>query len=65
MRLPVFNLVMGAIAGYYFGRKITLKNIPQSEKITVIKKSIAFHRINYDVLLYFNSITGFIREIDR
>lgn len=35
MGFPVFNLAMGLVAGYYTGRRITVKNIvpPQKEKL--------------------------------
>ena len=42
MGFPVCNLVMGLIAGYYFGRRIAVKNILSPEREILIKKISAF-----------------------
>lgn len=42
MGFPVFNLAMGVIAGYYFGRKIIIKNINSPEREILNKKASAF-----------------------
>jgi hypothetical protein len=42
MGFPVCNLAMGLIAGYYFGRRITIKNIISPERELLIKKISAF-----------------------
>ena len=42
MGFPVFNLAMGAIAGYYVGRKIVVKNINSTEREILIKKASTF-----------------------
>jgi hypothetical protein len=42
MGFPVFNLAMGLVAGYYFGRRITVKNIISPERETLIRKISVF-----------------------
>lgn len=42
MGFPVFNVLTGVIAGYYTGRKITIKNIVSPEKENLIGKVLMF-----------------------
>jgi len=42
MGFPVFNLAMGLVAGYYFGRRISVKNIISPERETLIRKVSVF-----------------------
>jgi hypothetical protein len=42
MGFPVFNLVMGAVAGYYFGRRINYKNITSPQRETINRKVSLF-----------------------
>ena len=42
MGFPVFNLVMGVVAGYYFGRRINYKNITSGQREIIIKKVSLF-----------------------
>jgi len=62
MGFPVFNLVMGAIAGYYFGIKIVYQNIPLI-KIESIKKNIPL--ITGIVMLLICISTGLIAMFEK
>ena len=42
MGFPVFNLIMGIIAGYYFGIKITSKRISLAQSETIMKRVSLF-----------------------
>jgi uncharacterized membrane protein YraQ (UPF0718 family) len=57
MGLPVFNLIMGVIAGYYIGRKISYKNITSPQKELLVKKVCLFTAL---VMLLICLSTGFL-----
>lgn len=42
MGFPVFNIVWGLVAGYYFANKIIFKNIPPGERSKIIKQGSMF-----------------------
>jgi hypothetical protein len=42
MGFPVFNIVWGLVAGYYFGFRIIYKNIPPGERSKLIKQVSIF-----------------------
>lgn len=57
MGFPVFNLLMGIVAGYYFGRKIVYTKIPRHQ-IGEIKNNISLFTGIVMLLICFS--TGFI-----
>ena len=42
MGFPVFNLITGVVAGYYFGKRIVYKNLPEDQQRAVIRKVSRF-----------------------
>ena len=44
-QFPVFNLLMGVISGYYFGRKIVIKQNTQIQINRIIKQVSTFTAI--------------------
>ncbi len=42
MGFPVFNLITGVAAGYYFGKRIVYKNVPEDQQRAIIRKVSRF-----------------------
>ena len=61
MGFPVFNLLMGIIAGYYYGKRIVYRSIPHTVRSDIIKQVALFSGL---IMLFFCSVTGTIAVID-
>lgn len=62
MGFPVFNLIMGVIAGYYFGKKIIYNSIPLIERAAIIKRVASFTGC---IMLLICIASGLIAMIDK
>lgn len=62
MGFPVFNLIMGMIAGYYFGKRILYKNISLIESKPIIRQVSFFTSL---IMLLICISSGFIANIDN
>jgi hypothetical protein len=52
MGMPVFNLLMGIVAGYYSGRRIIVRNIASSQRENFIGKVLLFSVIVMIVICF-------------
>ena len=62
MGFPVFNLIMGLIAGLYFGKKIIYNNIPMIERSQIIKRVAAFTGIIMFMICFASGLIAFIDQ---
>jgi len=54
MGFPVFNLLWGCVAGYYFGRKINFSKIPPPEQSKLIKRVSIFTSFIMTLICFFS-----------
>jgi hypothetical protein len=62
MGFPVFNLIWGAVAGYYFGKKIIYNRVPLSEQAPISNRVALFTGI---IMLLICISSGTIAMIDK
>jgi hypothetical protein len=62
MGFPVFNLIMGVIAGLYFGKKIMYNGILLIERPPIIKRVVAFTGIIMFVICLASGLIAFIDQ---